>query len=223
MWEDIMELKTLNWIKEYLLMLRLNGNSYQNWGYINIDNELKFGDIFLSDIAEYIMYIIAADRQVHIDEVKVYRYITGHSKETISSIKEYIEENNIIGYSYSSKIPKSLKLLVNGLNNVRYRGEDGNTTGLVVTTFGDGDYFSRKHGTSSQKAIAALEEYETLIKLYITIGVEVFEADGIDTFEELHYCKNYIINLMNYISEYSSVPVDGLMAKLMDLLEEMTC
>lgn len=190
-----MNFKRLKDTKEHLESIRSVCDALQQKGFVDIDEKYKFSDIVLSDIAEFIMYIIAADKQINIDEVEVYRYITGYGGDDVSSIKEYIEDNGIMSYDYQSEPPVCLKLLVNALNRAFRCNDD--IEGTIALT------------------------YEHLIMVYLMVGKEVFQADGNVTYSEKRDFKNYLDNIKDYISDYSYVNVDGKLSEIMDLIQNI--
>ena len=68
-------------------------------------------EIFQHDVANFIMYLSAADGRLSAEEVQAYRVITGYGGDNVDTIKKHIEENNIYSMDFESEPPLIMKLL----------------------------------------------------------------------------------------------------------------
>lgn len=81
-----------------------------NWWEKPIDTTISLREILQRDIAQFIMYLSAADGAISYEELQVYKTITGFGGDTIQSIRNYIQENNIYSTDFESEPPLIMKL-----------------------------------------------------------------------------------------------------------------
>ena len=150
-------------------------NTIQEKDYVELPHDVNFYDLYRWDLTDFIMYMIASDGSINIDEVEVYRYLTNYEEDTLSTLKENIENSNITSYDFQSKIPVTLKLLVNATNKIiRYN------LGLTINPF-----------------------LETFLLTFIYAGRDIMYSDGGTTYQERRNFEIYIKNLIAYIEEHS--------------------
>ena len=163
----------------------------QDKGWIDLNNSnLRMKEILLHDVSEYILYIIAADGSINIHEVEVFRYITEYGGDTVTSLKEYIEDSTVQSFSFQSEPPFSLRLLVDATNS--YLRANPDSDDLVRNT------------------------YEQYLLLYGIVGKETMEADQSVTFRERNKFVTYLRTIKQYIDEYSYVTPEGESLKLLE-------
>ena len=169
-------------------------DSFAKKGWIETKG-LKFSEIYEYDILHYIMYLIAADSNICQQEVDVYRFITGYGGDDIDSIKEMIENSNVMTYNFQSEAPLSLKLLIKGLNE--YLIENPDAEELVSNTI------------------------EIYLLAYMTIGKEVIRADDRVLYAEKRDCQAFCETLKQYIQENAYVSLEGTLASLLSELGDL--
>lgn len=148
----------------------------QEKGYVEQATfEYKLSDIFKIDLADFIMYLIASDRNINMQEVDVFRYLTGFGGETFDSIKNHIENNGVMSYDFQSKIPISLQIMVSATNKIVQYNPEVNMS-------------------------AAIELY---IFSYVLAGKEIMRSDERVSYQERRDYELYISNLISYVNEHS--------------------
>lgn len=147
----------------------------QDKNAIELSSSVKASDIFVWDFTDYIMYLIAADENINIGEVEVYRFLTGYGGDNLDSIKKNIEEGDVMSYDFQSKIPVSLQLLVNATNRVLQHGWDIDISSVL------GGYVSA----------------------YVFAGQELLKSDGNVSYQERRDFELYVKNLIAYIEDRS--------------------
>lgn len=190
---DLMNYEMIKLAKQVLGHVTDVCETLQDKGWIELNSSsLRMKDILLHDVSEYILYIIAADGSINIHEVEVFRYITEYGGDTVSSLKEYIEESNVQSYSFQSEPPFSLRLLVDATNSYLRANPDADD--LVRNT------------------------YEQYIMLFGIVGKETMEADQSVPFNERNKFVTYLRTIKQYIDEYSYVTPEG---QYLNLLEKI--
>lgn len=155
----------------------------QDMGYLKCElapvrgTPINLSDLYRWDFTDYIMYLIAADLEINIDEVEVYRYLTGYNGDNIDSIKENIEERGIMSYDFQSKIPVSLKLMIIATNK-------------LVREVPDADWSFY---------------FKLYLLSFIYAGRVIMSADECVSYKERRNFEVYIKNLIAYIDENSYV------------------
>ena len=129
-------------------------------------------EILRIDIAEFLMYLSAADGTIDQNEVLVFREITGF-KDGIEGIIRHIEDNDIYSTAYESTVPYSMRLAV------------------------EAETIAQK--VSGQKRATTLPRQ--LIKLYQSIGLSLIQADGEIAHDERRDYNIYIDTLEDYAEE----------------------
>ena len=81
-----------------------------NWWEKPEDSSISLREILKRDVAEFIMYLSAADGTIAYEELQVYKMITGFGGDSIQSIRNYIQENNIYSTNFESEPPLIMKL-----------------------------------------------------------------------------------------------------------------
>lgn len=168
-------------------------NLFQDKGIVQLPSELKLSELYHWDLTNFIMYMIAADEQINIDEVDIYRFLTGYGGDNLDSVKEYIEEGDVMSYDFQSTIPESLKYLVRGVNTL-LRFDDKSQMTLVL---------------------------ELYLQSFMMAGKEIMEADDRVSYVEKRDYELYVNNLKAYIKEKSYISLDGSLAKLMTDISEL--
>ena len=166
---------------------------FQEKGIIQVNNDLKLSELYRWELTDFIMYIIAADEEINVDEVEIYRYLTGYGGDNLDSIKKNIEEGDVMSYDFQSKIPASLQYLVRGTN--------------ALIRFGD-----------DSKMSLVLELY---LQSFMMAGKEIMQADDRVSYVEKRDYELYINNLKAYIKEKSYVSLDGSFAQLLTDISEL--
>ena len=113
-----MNFESLKQTKSFFDMVVDDMNLLQDKGYVQLPDDDRLSGLYKLEFAEFIMYLIASDKNININEVEVYRYLTGYCGDDIDSIKEYIEGSDIMSYDFQSRIPSSLQFLVNATNRL---------------------------------------------------------------------------------------------------------
>ena len=166
---------------------------FQDKGIVQLPSELKLSDLYRWDLTNFIMYMIAADEQIDIDEVDIYRYLTGYGGDDLDSVKQYIEEGDVMSYDFQSSIPESLQFLVRGVNTL-LRFDENSKMSLVL---------------------------ELYLQSFMMAGKEIMEADDRVSYVEKRDYELYLNNLKAYIKEKSYITLDGSLAKLMTDISEL--
>lgn len=165
----------------------------QDKGWIDLSSSLRMKDLLLHDISEYILYIIAADGSINIHEVEVFRYITEYGGDTVSSLKEYIEEkSDVQSYSFQSEPPFSLRLLVDATNS-----------------------YLRANPEADDAIRCAYEQY---IILFGVVGKETMESDHSVPYSERNKYVTYLSTIKQFIEEHSYVTPGKQALKLLESL-----
>ena len=126
-------------------------------------------------MTRFVMYLIASDNSISIDEVEVYRYLTGYCGDNLSSIKANIEDGDVTSYDFQSSIPNSLKIAVNSTNKIIQYNDNAKT-----------ELFFR-----------------TYVSSFVFAGREIMRADERISYQERRDFELYIRNLIAYIEERS--------------------
>lgn len=74
-------------------------------------SDVTLRDILQHDVANFIMYLSAADGRLSMEEVQAYRAITGFGGDNFESIKRNIEKNKIYSMDFESEPPLIMKLI----------------------------------------------------------------------------------------------------------------
>ena len=167
-------LKTIKSLQETVYSL---ADTLEKNGWVELGTDLKFRKLIRMDIAEYILYVIAADDRVNIREVDIYRFFTDYGGDTIDSLVEYIEKHDIASYKFQSEIPLSLKYLVTGTNDflIQYPEMEESLANFLLNYF--------------------------LVFAYI--GKEIMRSDMTVSYAERRDVNTYLSNLYEYIRENS--------------------
>ena len=169
-----MDVRLINIAKEYFDLIVEDMDKLQEAGFVRFKSDLKLSDVYQHDIADFILYQIAADKQIDVDEVNAFRFLTGYGGDDIDSLKKYIEENNLLSYDYQSTIPSSLRFLVSATNDEKM--------------FRD---IERSY---------LIEAYVRSFKL---VGEITMTANDRVSYDERRAFELYIKNLLGYIGDHS--------------------
>ena len=141
---------------------------------VNLSSDLRASNLYTDDITNFIMYLIASDRSINVEEVEVYRRLTGY-EDTMDTIKHNIEEGTVLSCEFQSNIPMSLRLLVNATNRLTPHDLDVDIAHIL----------------------------EGYIATFVFVGREIMCADNCVTFQERRDFELYIKNMILYIDEHS--------------------
>ena len=166
---------------------------FQDNGVVQLPTDIKLSEVYKWDITDFIMYLIASDESINIDEVDVYRYLTGYGGDNLDSIKENIEKGDVMSYDFQSRIPNSLQYLVRGTNTMM-RFDENSQISLVL---------------------------ELYLQSYMMAGKEIMESDDRVSYSEKRDYDLYISNLKAYIKEKSYVNLNGSLAQLLTDISEL--
>ena len=169
-----MNIKLIDIVKKYFSLVTEDMDELQNIGFIRLKNDLKLSDIYKDDIADFILYQIASDKQINIDEVNAFRFLTGYGGDDIDSLKKYIEESNLMSYEYQSTIPNSLKFLISATNDEKMF-RDVERSYLI----------------------------ESYVRSFMLAGKITMEADDRVSYAEKQDFELFIKNLIDYIESHS--------------------
>lgn len=179
-WGTKMNFENLKMAKEhYDRVLETTKNLEKNGWIRSISDEFDISQFFELEIIKYMEYLIASDGRIDKAEVDVFRFITGFGGETLDSLKEDIENSNVMSYDFQSEPPIGFRLVVEGTNELLIQNPDEGTT---VAQF--------------------LVGY--LIAFYL-IGECIIAADDTVTYNEKRDLKAYLRTLIQYVKEKSYV------------------
>ena len=181
-----MDIKLINVAKEYFSLVTEDMDKLQNAGFVKSKNDIKLSDVYKDDIADFILYQIASDKQINIDEVNAFRFLTGYGGDDIDSLKKYIEESNLMSYDYQSTVPVSLKLLISATNDeVIFQG------------------------------IERSYLIEAYVRSFMLVGKITMAADDRVSYAERQDFELFIKNLINYIEAHSFLSFETKISSLL--------
>ncbi len=129
-------------------------------------------ELLRMDIAEYMMYLSAADGLIEKNEVRLFRAITGF-KDGAEGIIEHIKDNNIYSVAYESNVPYSMHVAIEA----------------------DEAYFE----ATGQNRDPSLPEI--LLDLYENIGLLLIQADDDISQSERRDFNIYLNTLKEYMKK----------------------
>lgn len=145
-----------------------------NWWEKPEDSDISLREILQRDVAQFIMYLSAADGTISYEELQIYKMITGFGGDTIQSIKNYIQENNIYSTSFESEPPLIMKLL-----NIAERN-------------------AVMFGANFEHSIL-----ESVVDLYEIIGKAVISVDGGITYGEKRDFNIFMRTITEYAADHN--------------------
>ena len=166
------------WIKlakDYINSVKEHLDNFQEKGYVELSNGLKLSEAYNLDLTDFVMYLIASDNSISIDEVDVYRFLTGYGGDNMDTIKANIEESDVMSYDFQSRIPVSLRFAVNATNRIMQYNDGVKMDGFL----------------------------RIYVSSFILAGREVMRSDERVAYQERRDFELYIKNLIAYIEEYS--------------------
>lgn len=135
-------------------------------------SSIKLRDILRMDVAQYLMYLSAADGRIDANEVTVFQVVTGYG-DSASDIVESIKNNNIYSTAFESTVPISLKIAV----EAEYK--------LLRVT-----------GETREVTLP-----ELFVNMFERIGSVLIEADGGVTYNERRDLNIYLDTLRGYMHD----------------------
>lgn len=135
-------------------------------------SDVKISKIVGIDIAQFMMYLSAADGRLDENEVRLFNVITGYT-DGVSSIRNFIEEHNIYSTEFESTVPISMRVAV----EIQYN--------LMRV----------------MDKVPEMPLPEILFTIFEQIGEELIAADGGVTYTERRDLNIYLDTLRGYMRD----------------------
>lgn len=144
------------------------------WDKRGID--ISLSKVFRTDIAQYMLYLSAADGRLSPDEAQAFRTITGFN-DSADTLIDVIKNQNIYSTDFESTVPLSLKIITEAERNLISYGVKLN----------------------SEKTTQ-----ELFVEFFELLGEVVLNSDGGVTYNEKRDLNIYMSTLKQYVRENSN-------------------
>lgn len=182
----------LKLVKSYFKDVYKGIDFFQESDLVQINSNRKLSEYYKIDYVTFILYMMAADGELNIDEIKVYQYFTGFDGDDLDTIKESIETSGVMSPDFQASIPPSLQYLVQCFNACPSFFEVNETPFLV-------------------------NQY--LMSFALT-GRQIAKADNYVPYTEKQHYDLYINNLISYIKNNALFSIESSFEELLAVISE---